>query len=85
MNGVDVFFLVKTEGYASLVGDYDDSQAGLIEPGDGFWDAGKQVEVLPVGDVLALGQLAVDYAVAVEEDGLQGFGLDAHAAMIAIS
>ena len=62
---------VEAEGYAALVGDDEDTQAGLIEPRDGLGDAGEQFEVLPVGDVLALGHLAVENAVAVEKDGAE--------------
>ena len=46
--------------------------------------------MLPSGDVLAFGHLAIDYSVPVEKYGAQGcgllgvFGWNAHAAMIAI-
>jgi hypothetical protein len=89
-----VFRGVKAQGNATLVGDYDYTQTGLIQSGDGFRDAGEQMEVPPVGDVLAFGELSVDYAVAVKKDGLQssrlGWGLrrpfwrNVHPAMIAI-
>jgi hypothetical protein len=46
--------------------------------------------MLPSGDVLAFGHLAIDYSVPVEKYGAQGWGFlgvigwNAHAAMIAI-
>jgi hypothetical protein len=68
---VDILGGVKAEGDAALVGDDENAQAGPIEPRNGLGDAGKQFEVLPVGDVLAFGHLAVEDAVAVEKDSTQ--------------
>ena len=68
--GVDGFYVcrsVEAEGDAALVGDYEDAQAVSIQCGNRFRDAGKQVEVLPRGDVLALGHFAVDDSVAVKK------------------
>lgn len=68
---VDIRGSVEALGYAALVGDYEDAQACLVELRDGLGDAGKQFEVLPAGDVLALGHLAVEDAVAVKKNGPQ--------------
>ena len=67
MDVLDIGSGVEAEGDAALVGDYDDAQAVSIQCGNRFRDAGKQVEVLPCGDVLAFGHFAVDDSVAVEK------------------
>src|ERR1700727_2734457 len=69
---LDICSGVEAEGYAALVGDDEDTQASLIESRDGLGHAGKQFEVMPTGDVLAFGHLAVEDAVAVEKDSAQG-------------
>ena len=87
MNGINVLRGIQTESDAALIGHNDYAEAGLVELGDGFRDAGKQIEMLPGSDVLAFRHLAIQDAVAVEEDGTQRvFGLlDVHPVMIAIS
>jgi len=72
MDRVHISSGVEAEGDAALVGDDEDAQAGLVEPRDGLGDAGEQIEMLPAGDVLALGHFAVEDAIAVEEDGADG-------------
>ena len=62
---------VFAEGDAALVGDDEDAEAGAVEAGDGVGDAGEQGESIPTGDVFALGELAVDDSVTVEEYGLE--------------
>ena len=71
MDVLDIGSGVEAEGDAALVGDNENTQACLIEPRDGFGHAGEQLEVLPAGDVLAFGQLAVKDAVAVEKGSAQ--------------
>lgn len=73
----DVGRCVVAEGNAALVGDDDDASAGAVERGDGGSGAGQEMEVAPMADVLAFGRLAVDDAVAIEEDAAnveQGLG-----------
>ena len=38
---------VEAKRDAALVGDHDDAQAGVIEAGNGFGDAGEDVKVRP--------------------------------------
>jgi hypothetical protein len=35
-------------------------------------DAGQRLELAPGGHIAAFGQLAIEYAVAIQEDGAQG-------------
>lgn len=53
---------------ATLVGDNNYFAARMIEAGDRLLDAGKQVELLPAGNVGAFPRLAVQYAVPIQED-----------------
>ena len=71
VDGFHIRGRVKSEGDAALVGDYEDAQALSIQCGNRFRDAGKQVEMLPAGDVLAFGHFAVDHPIAVEKDSLK--------------
>ena len=59
---------------AALVGDDDDSQAGLIELDDGLGNSGKRLEAGPGRDVTAFGELAVEDSVTIDEYGAQGAG-----------
>lgn len=68
VQGVDIGCRVMAQGDATLVGDDEDANAGAIERGDGAFDAGQEMKIAPSADVSAFGRLAVDDAVAVEED-----------------
>ena len=39
--------------HAALVGDDDNCTFCLVEPGNGLFDAGKDLGLLPIGDILA--------------------------------
>ena len=62
---------VAAEGDAALVRRHDDRHVQLRQHADPVQRARQEREFLPRGDVLALGGLAVDDAVAVEEDRAQ--------------
>lgn len=88
VDGQDVRSRVETKGDAALVGNDDDAEAGAVEASDGLRYAGEQLEIVPGGDVATFRQLAVEDAIAVEEDSQQDTGMIAargvsHAAMIA--
>jgi len=68
---VDIGGGVKTAGDAALVGDDDDPQSSMIQPRDGFGDAGEQAEFVRGSDVTAFRHFLVEDAVAVEEDRVQ--------------
>lgn len=73
--GVDiahVFGGIEAEGDAALVGDDDDAQARAVEASDGLRDAGQWLKLAPGGNVAAFRHLAIEDAVAVQEDGAQG-------------
>jgi len=72
MDVLDIGGGIEAEGDAALVGDNENTQTCLIELRDGFRHAGKQLEILPAGDVLVLRQFAVEDAVAVQKDSAQG-------------
>ena len=71
VNGLDIGGGVEAEGDAALIRDDEDAEAGAIEPSDGIGDAGEYFQLDGRGDVAAFGQLAIDDAVAVEEDGAE--------------
>ncbi len=85
----DILLGINAESDAALVGDHDDAEPVAVEQGDSFDGAGQELELVPAGDVLAFGHLAVDHAVTVEEDGVDRAGIKTakgivHPAMIAI-
>lgn len=59
---------VVAEGDAALVGDDDNPASGMIERGDSAFSPRQDMEIAPAPDVSVFGWLAVDHAVAVEED-----------------
>jgi hypothetical protein len=72
---VDVAHIVpgiQAEGDASLVGDNDDAQARAVESADRLRDARQRLELAPRGHIAVFRHLAIEYAVAVQEDGAQG-------------
>ena len=81
---------VESQRDAALVGDDDDAQARAVEASDGLRDAGQRLKLAPGGDVAAFRHLAIEDAVAVQEDGAQGAEWKAvcgvgHPVMIAIA
>lgn len=74
VDGVDIGEGVEAAGDAALVGDDQDEEAGAVEAGDGFCNAGQGMEFGGSADVGALGHLFVEDSVAVEEDGAEGAG-----------
>jgi hypothetical protein len=68
MEGIDVRGRVESKGNAALVAHHDHAFAGDIERGDGCFSTGKELHILPVADVFAFRRLAVDDAIAIEED-----------------
>ncbi len=78
---------VEAECDSALIGDDDDAESGAIELRDRVRHAGQRLEFAGGSDVTAFGHLAIEDAIAVEEDGVQGAGQNAvfevgHAAMI---
>lgn len=69
MKVLDVGAGGSTQGNAALVGNNDDAYPRAIEGGDGFFDPGEKVKILPAGDVFAFRRLAIDDAIAVEKHG----------------
>jgi hypothetical protein len=54
---------------ASLVRNHDHPQPSAIQPGDGLWDAGQYMEIVPRRNPPAFTQLFVQHTIPIEKDG----------------
>lgn len=63
-----VIFAVESESYSALVADDDDGAPRGVERGNGGLGAREQVEIAPLGDIFALGWLAIYDTIAIEKD-----------------
>lgn len=68
VESVDIGSGIEAKSDATLIGDDENAASGAVESSDSGYDAGEQVEFLPVADVGAFGRLAIEHAVAVEEN-----------------
>lgn len=72
--GVDAAHVIRgveAQSDSALICNDDDLHASLIQLPNGFGNAGKNVELLPTGDVTAFGQFFVNNAVTIEKDCMQ--------------
>ncbi len=72
VNVEDICGGVKAECDSALIRDDDDAQARAIEFRDRVRHAGQSLEFTDGSNEAAFGHLAIENAVAVEEDGVQG-------------
>jgi len=64
--------LHQTEGDAALVGDKDNTQTRWVMACDCLGNTGQRMEFAPQGHIAIFRHLAIEDAVAVQEDGEQG-------------
>ena len=61
-------FRIQSESDAALVGDDDHGAPGAVQPGDGRLDSGQQLELFPGGYEAAVGGIAVQHSVPIQEN-----------------
>jgi hypothetical protein len=71
VKGIDIAGGVVAEGDAALVADHDGEESGAVEGSNGGGSAREPMEVFQAADVMAFGRLAVEDAVAVDEDAAE--------------
>jgi hypothetical protein len=63
---------VLAEADAALVGDHNDTESPVVETRDSLWHPGQRLKFAPRCYISAFRQFAIENAVTVQEDGVQG-------------